>query len=168
MKKILTLVLALALSITALSGCGSKPAADKTPEELAELYSSAIMENGGEMAEYNPAFTQAKDDDGSAMVLENMGLNTEDMAAFGISASLMKIKAYAIAAIMPAEGKEAAVMEALQGYIDRTRWLRTPDWRLWRTARSCWSCARTRIRSLTPSLTPPKPTKFKNAQGPPS
>ena len=51
MKKILTLVLALALSITALSGCGSKPAADKTPEELAELYSSAIMENGGEMAE---------------------------------------------------------------------------------------------------------------------
>ena len=38
MKKILTLVLALALSITALSGCGSKPAADKTPEELAELY----------------------------------------------------------------------------------------------------------------------------------
>lgn len=83
MKKILTLVLALALSITALSGCGSKPAADKTPEELAELYSSAIMENGGEMAEYNPAFTQAKEDDGSAMVLENMGLNTEDMAAFG-------------------------------------------------------------------------------------
>ena len=121
MKKILTLVLALALSITALSGCGSKPAADKTPEELAELYSSAIMENGGEMAEYNPAFTQAKDDDGSAMVLENMGLNTEDMAAFGISASLMNIKAYAIAAIMPAEGKEAAVMEALQGYIDRTK-----------------------------------------------
>ena len=117
MKKILTLVLALALSITALSGCGSKPAADKTPEELAELYSSAIMENGGEMAEYNPAFTQAKEDDGSAMVLENMGLNTEDMAAFGISASLMNIKAYAI----PAEGKEAAVMEALQGYIDRTK-----------------------------------------------
>ena len=98
MKKILTLVLALALFITALSGCGSKPAADKTPEELAELYSSAIMENGGEMAEYNPAFTQAKEDDGSAMVLENMGLNTEDMAAFGISASLMNIKAYAIAA----------------------------------------------------------------------
>ena len=116
MKKILTLVLALALSITALSGCGSKPAADKTPEELAELYSSAIMENGGEMAEYNPAFTQAKEDDGSAMVLENMGLNTEDMAAFGISASLMNIKAF-----MPAEGKEAAVMEALQGYIDRTK-----------------------------------------------
>ena len=121
MKKILTLVLALALSVSVLSGCGSKPASDKTPEELAGLYSSAITENGGEMAEYNPAFTQAKEDDGSAMVLENMGLNTEDMAAFGISASLMNIKAYAIAAIMPAEGKEAAVMDALQGYIDRTK-----------------------------------------------
>ena len=57
------------------------------------------------MAEYNPAFTQAKEDDGSAMVLENMGLNTEDMAAFGISASLMNIKAYAIAAIMPRRGQ---------------------------------------------------------------
>ena len=73
MKKILTLVLALALSVSVLSGCGSKPASDKTPEELAGLYSSAITENGGEMAEYNPAFTQAKEDDGSAMVLENIG-----------------------------------------------------------------------------------------------
>ena len=35
MKKILTLVLALALSVSVLSGCGSKPASDKTPEELA-------------------------------------------------------------------------------------------------------------------------------------
>ena len=69
MKKILTLVLALALSVSVLSGCGSKPASDKTPEELAGLYSSAITENGGEMAEYNPAFTQAKEDDGSAMAL---------------------------------------------------------------------------------------------------
>ena len=50
MKKILTLVLALALSVSVLSGCGSKPASDKTPEELAGLYSSAITENGGEMA----------------------------------------------------------------------------------------------------------------------
>ena len=32
MKKILTLVLALALSVSVLSGCGSKPASDKTPE----------------------------------------------------------------------------------------------------------------------------------------
>ena len=33
--------------------------------------------------------------------------------------SMMNVKAYGIAAVMPAEGKEEAVTEALQGYIDR-------------------------------------------------
>ena len=57
MKRGFAWLLTLLALLGLLSGCGSKPAADKTPEELAEVYSSAIMENGGEMAEYNPAFT---------------------------------------------------------------------------------------------------------------
>lgn len=122
MKKILALALAAALSVTVLAGCSGKESApEKTPEELAELYSTAITENGGEMAEYNPAFTEVKEDDGSAMILETMGLKAEDMMAFGISASLMNIKAYAIAAVMPAEGKADAVKVALQGYVDSTK-----------------------------------------------
>ena len=117
MKKVLSF--ALAMSMLVLSGCSSQPAASqKTPEELTTLYSEAITEHGGEMVEYNPVITQAKEEDGSAFLLETMGLNTEDMTAFALSASMMNVKAYGIAAVMPAEGKEEAVKTALQGYID--------------------------------------------------
>lgn len=118
MKKILTLALALALAVTALFGCSGKSGSDKTPEELSELYASAITENGGEMVEYNPVFTEVKEDDMSAIILENLGLLVEDMQAFGVSSSVMNVKAYGIAAVMPAEGKAESVTSALQGYID--------------------------------------------------
>ena len=60
-------------------------------------------------------------------------------------------------------------MDALQGYIDRTKssfemyladqYEVAENARLetLRTARSCWSCARTRIPSLTPSPTLSRP-----------
>ena len=118
MKKVLSF--ALAMSMLVLSGCASKPAsaAEKTPEELTTLYSESITAHGGEMVEYNPVISEAKEEDGSAFLLETMGLKTEDMTAFGISASMLNVQAYGIAAVKPAEGKEEAVKEALQGYID--------------------------------------------------
>ncbi len=120
MKKMLTLALALALTVTALAGCAGKngTTSDKTPEELTELYSDAITENGGEMVEYNPVFTEVSEEDMSAMILQNLGLLVEDMKAFAVSASAMNVQAYCIAAVMPAEGKTDAVTQALQGYID--------------------------------------------------
>ena len=121
MKKMLTLALALALSVTVLAGCSSSSggASDKTPEELTQLYSDAITQNGGEMVEYNPVFTQVSEEDTSGILLESLGLNQEDMKAFAISSSMMNVKAYGIAAVMPAEGKEENVTQALQGYIDQ-------------------------------------------------
>ncbi len=118
MKKILTLALALALTVTALAGCSGKSGSDKTAEKLTELYSSAITDNGGEMVEYNPVFTEVKEDDMSAIILENLGLLVEDMKAFAVSSSVMNVQAYGIAAVMPAEGKAETVTSALQSYID--------------------------------------------------
>lgn len=116
MKKLLAFAVAMTLL---LSGCASKPAAaEKTPEELTTLYAQAITDNGGEMVEYNPVISEAKEEDGSAFLLEMMGLKAEDMAAFGISASMMNVQAYGIAAVKPAEGKEEAVKEGLQSFID--------------------------------------------------
>lgn len=133
MKKLFTLALAAALALSVLAGCGAKNetigGADaptditvtdsKTPEELTALYSDAITANGGEMVEYNPVITEAKEEDGSAMLLEMMGLKAEDLTAFGISTSMMNVKAYGIAAVMPAEGKAEDVKAALQGFIDQ-------------------------------------------------
>ena len=57
----------------------------------------------------------------SAMILESMGLVKEDMTAFAVSGSMMNVQAYGIAAVMPAEGKEEAVQEGLQSFIDRQK-----------------------------------------------
>ena len=122
MKKMFALALTLALAVGVLAGCsgGQNAASSKTPEELRQLYSDAITQNGGEMAEVNPPFNQVSEEDPmSGMLLESMGLAQEDMEAFAISTSMMNVKAYGIAAVMPAEGREEAVQEALQGFIDR-------------------------------------------------
>lgn len=118
MKKILSF--ALAMSILVLSGCSqqAQSGAEKTPEELTTLYAESITEFGGEMVEYNPVVTEVEEDTDSAMLLEAMGLNTEDMTAFAFSSSMMNVKAYGIAAVMPAEGKEEDVKAALQSFID--------------------------------------------------
>lgn len=119
MKKILSF--ALAMSMLVLSGC-SQPSqssgAEKTPEELTTLYADSITEFGGEMVQYNPVVTEIVADTDSAMLLEAMGLNTEDLSAFAFSSSMMNVKAYGIAAVMPAEGKEEDVKSALQSFID--------------------------------------------------
>ncbi len=118
-KKMITAV--LAMSILVLSGCSGKSSdsqtAAKTPEELTALYAQAITDNGGEMVEYNPVLSEVNEE--SAMLLEMMGLKEEDMAAFGVSTTMMNVKAYGIAAVMPVEGKTDAVKESLQGFIDQ-------------------------------------------------
>lgn len=121
MKKMIAL-LAAALTLTAvLTACGQKQES-RTPEELTQVYTDALTENGGEMVEYNPVISKVDSEDPvSAMILESMGLKEEDMTAFGVSGSMMNVKAYGIAAVMPAEGKEEAVKEGLQGFIDRQK-----------------------------------------------
>ena len=119
LKKIMTA--ALTLSILVLSGCSGKSSSDqpaaKTPEELTAIYAEAITANGGEMVEYNPVLSEVNEE--SAMLLEMMGLKQEDMTAFGVSTTMMNVKAYGIAAVMPAEGKTEAVTQSLQGFIDQ-------------------------------------------------
>lgn len=119
MKKTLTSLLAFLLTLTALTGCAGKSAGNgRTPAELTELYADAITEHGGEMVTYNPVISQAGEDEMAAMMLEMLGLKEEDMQAFGISMSLMNVKAYGIVAAMPAEGKTDVVKDALQNFID--------------------------------------------------
>ena len=119
MKKILALTLALTMAVALLAGCGSKQqsGSNKSPEELGQLYSDAITNNGGEMVEYNPVITQNEEQ--AEVILQALGLTAEDADAFGISMSMMNVKAYGIAAVMPAQDKADAVKEGLQAYIDR-------------------------------------------------
>lgn len=121
MKKVFALALAAAMTLIVLGGCSAKPAAqeNKTPEELTQTYADAITAHGGEMVEYNPVISEHSEE--NDMLLETLGLTAEDMTAFGVSTSMMNVKAYGIAAVMPAEGREEAVKTALQGFIDQKR-----------------------------------------------
>ena len=120
MKRILPLFLALALTLTACGGKGEKTAT-KTPDELKTAYTQAI--NGARDEEMNQVFpvkTDAAEMDEFEveMVFGMLGFAPEDAQAYGVSLSLMNVSAYAIAAVMPAEGKEDAVREGLEGYIE--------------------------------------------------
>ena len=121
MKKILSLGLALTMMFGILAGCSKAPAA-KSAEELTKLYNDAIVANGGEMVEYNPPFTGFVEEDGSAFMLTEMfKLKAEDVKALAASGSMMMVHAFGIVAVMPAEGKEAAVKESLQAFIDQQK-----------------------------------------------
>ena len=118
MKRFLSLTL---LPILLLSGCSARPEAQLTAQERTELYRSAIQDARNQ--EENDAFPiiTSADDDTAPLLLELMGLSAGDMSAFAIAASAMNVKAYGIAAVYPAQGRDEAVKEALQGFVDRQR-----------------------------------------------
>lgn len=118
MKRFFSLIL---LPILLLAGCSSSPESQLTAQERTELYRSAIQNARDQDAnDAFPIITSAEDDTAS-FLLELMGLSAEDMSAFAISASAMNVKAYGIAAVYPAEGKDEAVKEALEGFVDRQK-----------------------------------------------
>ena len=118
MKRFFSLIL---LPILLLTGCSSAPESQLTAQERTELYRSAIQNARDQDAnDAFPIVTSAEDDTAS-FLLELMGLSAEDMSAFAISASAMNVKAYGIAAVYPAEGKDEAVKEALEGFVDRQK-----------------------------------------------
>lgn len=125
MKKIIALALSAALAISVLAGCGSSKGEQqentKTPEEMTEIYVDAL--EGAldpEMLQINPVLSDAEDGD-APLILDVLGLKADQMQAFGLSVSMMNIMAYGVAAVLPAEGQEEAVMEALNGFVDRQK-----------------------------------------------
>ena len=121
MKRTIALILSAVLMAGLLAGCGGTAAKKRTPEELTQLYTQAITDaRDEETNQYNPVLNSSESQD-FEMVMGVLGLTEADMTAYAVSISLMNVKAYGIAAIMPAEGREEAVTQALQTYIDNTR-----------------------------------------------
>ena len=120
MRRIIPLILALCTAATVLSGCAGTPdntASALTPEERAALYAAAVTDaRTEEDNEYNPVVSDPAEV--SDLVYTLLGFTGEDVEALAVSISLMNIKAYGIAVVMPAEGKADAVKAGLQGFID--------------------------------------------------
>ena len=113
MKRIFTLILALSLlALTACSGGGTGETDSLTPEERTQRFVTAITDaRSEEDNEYNSILSSA-DDDTADMTFQLLGVTAEDMTAYALSVSPMNIRAYAVAAIFPAAGKEEVLGKA--------------------------------------------------------
>ena len=89
----------------------------ETPEETTARYLAAITAGvPADILEALPPFTEVSEE--TQMVSDVLGLVGEDIAAFAATTSPMNIKAFGVAIVKPAEGKEDAVKASLQGFID--------------------------------------------------
>ena len=119
MRKLIAAAAVLALLLT---GCaGKKDQAVLTPEERTQLYETAITSaRDQETNEVLPVITST-DDDLADLVFSLLGVSDEDMTAYALSVSPMNVRAYAVAAILPAAGKDEAVREGLHSFIDHQK-----------------------------------------------
>lgn len=116
-----SIALAALLLSAALTGCAGGGQAEKTPLTPAErtaLYKTAIESaRDQEMNEAVPVIT-AETDDLADFILPMAGISGENAAAYALAISPMNIRAYGIAAVLPAAGKEEEVLEGLNGFLD--------------------------------------------------
>lgn len=110
----------LALALILLSGCGGT-AQELSPEDRTQLYRTAIEEaRDQDMNDAVPVVTSAEEDLGQA-IFDVLGLDPADCTACALSVSLMNVKAYGIAAVYPADGREEQVKTSLSAFIDQQR-----------------------------------------------
>lgn len=116
MKRSISVILAAALLLTALTACSSGKGASLTSAELAAI----INENGNEMTEYNPAAALDSGDENLETLLQWQEWDKTDFEAGAFSFSLMNVQAYTIAIVKPAEGHKDTVLKYFADYQERT------------------------------------------------
>ena len=113
MRRTLSLTLSALLLALALAGC-----ADGKP---AESHKAAIEgARSEEDNEYNTILTSS-DDDMAELIFGLLNVSEEDMTAYAISVSAMNVRAYGVAAILPAAGKEDLVLEGLNSFVENQK-----------------------------------------------
>ena len=124
MKKtrILSLLLCAAVCLS-LAACAKKEEASgsKTPEELTAAYVNAITAaRDDELNDFFPVMTKGGEVDPTTeeMTFALLGFTPEDVEDYGVSLSLMNVRAYAIAVVKPAQGKAETVKEGLENYVE--------------------------------------------------
>ncbi len=121
--RILSLLTAAALCLSLAACAGGKTAA-KDPAELADAYAQAITAaRDQESNDVHPVMTNGDDiaPEELEMYFSVLGIAPEDVSAYGLSLSLMNVQAYAVAAILPAQGREDAVKDGLEGYVENQK-----------------------------------------------
>lgn len=117
-------LLPLLLVLSFVTSCTSTQQAQETAmsnEARTQLYQSAIEDaRDQELNESMPVLTSSEDET-AELLFSMLDVSGEDMQAFALSVSPMNVKAYGIAAIYPAAGKEQTVLDGLNGFIDQQK-----------------------------------------------
>lgn len=125
LKRTLSLSLAALTLVFAMAGCSNGAPKEsetvKTPEEYTTAYKTAIeAARDQELNEVIPVITSAEDAMAD-MILPILGITGENAAAYAVAVSPMNIRAYGIAAVLPAEGKSDEVLEGIQAFVDQQK-----------------------------------------------
>ena len=131
-KRLLAALLA-ALTLLALAGCGSSGKTDAAPKDYTKILHDARPDEDNE---YYMIFSPGKDGKFTAqygysdsydaaqldeeirnMLLPLLNLEEDMYTDFAASVSGMMVQSYGIAIVKPAEGKQQAVSEALDAYV---------------------------------------------------
>lgn len=121
MKRIFSLSLAALMLVATLVGCTTNGGGKElTVEERTALYKTAI-EGARDQQTNDDLPLMVTGEDIPDVIFDVLGVPKADMSAFAMYVSAMNVQAYGVAAIYPAADKSDAVMEALQGFIDRQK-----------------------------------------------
>lgn len=114
MKKIFSIVAASVLMLGALVGCGGK-VTSTTTGSTADY--KTIIESVRPADTESIAIVTADTEDTMGMI-DFFGVPKADMQKYAISVSLINIKAYGIAIVLPQEGKAQEVTNAMNTFVD--------------------------------------------------
>lgn len=113
MKKSASIVLAL-FFLLLLAGCAGPGSAGGSDADYAAL----IRDNrSAEENQILPIITSPDDADFDA-VFGLYGFEADDMERYAVSISMINVKAYGVAIILPAEGRADAVVTQLESFIE--------------------------------------------------
>ncbi len=121
MKRATILGVLILSMLLALVGCGKNTDAGTSSSITGALLSDAIRD--ARTKEFNEAYPILSDKTAPDLDIftQLLSLNQADMKEFALSASMMNVKAYGIAIILPEEGKEEVVTAGLQSFIDKQK-----------------------------------------------
>lgn len=115
MKKLaLSLSLVFALLLAACGGGGNGATGTGSTADYAQL----ITENRTEDENTTLPIITSPDDKDFSMIFELYGFVAEDMERFAVSISMMNVKAYGVAIVLPAEGRTDAVKAQMEAFIE--------------------------------------------------
>lgn len=116
MNKTIALILA-GLLCFALVGCGRRgsPGSAVPPKDYAAIIQAARLTQENEVM---PIATPGNNE---TDIVDFFGVQPGDMQDYAISASLIIVRAYGVAIILPAEGRTQQVLDGVNAYVEAQR-----------------------------------------------